>query len=400
MQKVMNEAEQYQVLAAMLAPETGGPPDTTSLEPQSFTGPRRVLADLLKRGNAGTVVLEYAGLMGEIDHIFMTDPESPNQPTGGTWADMAKVIGSVSYQWPGWLPDGMLTMIAAESEMGKSILALRIAKCYLSGAPWPDGTPFTGQPGGVLWAEAESAQAINMTRAIEWGLPIDQIYTPFPDTLQDVILDNDRHREQLSAMASRPDIRLVIVDSLSGGNARTDENSAAMLGLVKWLAELAKNTGKPVILTHHLNKLVVFESQAITLGRVRGNSAIVQIPRVVWGLDRPDPNSRATRLSVIKSNLGKKPAPLGFTIDSQGPQFTSEAPEAPRVETLQDKAADLLKALLKRGPQPATKLEAEFKDAGLSWDAAQKAKAKLGIVTIRQSGHWEWALPASKELSI
>lgn len=370
-----------------MAPEQW-PPDTSNLQPERFRGTYQELAEMLKAGAPKDTILERAERRGVLREILRVNPDA--RP--GAWDDMGGVLADVSYHWQGWLPDSMLTMIAAESEMGKSILALRIAKSYLTGAAWPDGQPFTGETGCVLWAEAESAQAINLDRARKWGLPLGHVYTPFEDTLQDIILDDKEHREQLQSIAGRPEVRLVVVDSLSGGNTRTDENSAGMINLVKWLGELAKVAGKPVLLTHHLNKFVVADNPTLTLSRVRGSSAIVQVPRVIWGLDRPDPNSNATRLSVIKSNLGTKPQPLGFTIDDQGPHFTNEPPEAPRNETLQEKAAVMLRGLLKNGPVPAVELQAKLEDVGISWDAAKRVRSKAGIVAIRNADHWEWAL--------
>lgn len=326
-------------------------------------------------------------------------PATETAPTGSNWAEMNQQIGSLEWVWQDWMLESMLTMIAAASEMGKSIVALRIASCFLTGAPWPDDTPFTGKLGSVLWLEAESAQAINLDRARKWGLPLDRIITPFRDPLADIILADERHKIQIQARAMQPDVRFIVVDSLSGANDRADENSAVMLNIVKWLSELAKNTGKPILLTHHLHKRGILDGDCISLDRVRGSSAIVQTPRVVWALDRPDPATpNNTRMAVIKSNVGRKPKPLGMTIDEYGPHFTNEAPDTPRNETLQDKAADLLKSLLKRGPVAATKIQTEFDGAGISWDAAKRACPKMGIVVARRLGHWEWSLPVEKLL--
>ena len=82
-----------------------------------------------------------------------------------TWADLDKVLGPIEWAWPGWLPKGMLTILVGQSGMGKSILALRIAQCFLSGAAFPDDTRYKGELGEVLWCEAEAAQALNLERA-------------------------------------------------------------------------------------------------------------------------------------------------------------------------------------------------------------------------------------------
>jgi len=351
---------------------------------KNHNGPNAELFDDLSSG--------YGALVGEL-----TPKSTASAPVGSNWAEMGEQIGGLSWVWKDWMLDSMLTMIAAAPEMGKSLLCLRIASCFLTGAPWPDGTPFTGKMGAVLWCESEAAQGINLDRARKWGLPLDKIITPFSDPLADVILADDRHKIQIQAQAMRPDVRLIIVDSLSGANDRQDENSAGMLNIVKWLAELAKCTSKPNLVSHHIHKRGALDGDEISLERVRGSSAIVQTPRVVWALSRPDPNSpNNTKLAVIKSNVGRKPPPLGMTIDDSGAHFTNDAPETPHTETLQDKAADLLKSLLQRGPVAATKLQVEFNGAGISWDAANRAKAKMGIVTRKDKDHWMWGLPTEK----
>jgi hypothetical protein len=326
--------------------------------------------------------------------VLQTDPAATpeqDQDTPTTWADMARAIGPVTWAWRQWLPYGFLTVLAAEPEKGKSMLLLWLAKCFLQGTPWPDGSP-SNDLGSLLWCEAEAAQALNLDRATKWGLPLDRIITPLQDGLDDVSLDDAGHRAAITAKAHLPQVRFVVVDSLRGANAG-NENDSVSMSVVKWLAELARDTGKPIVLTHHLRKRGMLDGDALTLDRVRGSSALMQPARVVWGVDTPDPaNQETRRLSVIKCNLAPKPTPLGFSIGDGGLTFTTP-PEPPRQETLQDKAADLLLSLLAAGPQPAASLQAEFNAAGISWAAAHRAKDKLSLSVVRRGKAWIWSLP-------
>jgi len=334
---------------------------------------------------------ELAALL--VDH----DPDTPPHQHS-SWADLAAVLGPVHWEWSNWLPAAMLTMVVAEQAAGKSILALRIAACYLRGDPWPDGTPFTGETGAVLWCEAESSQGMNADRATAWGLPMERILSPLPDPLDDVLLQDEEHLESIRYMAAQPHVRLVVFDSLSGGNT-AKENDPRMLHVVKFLATLAKQTGKPAILTHHLRKRGLFDGgDKITLDRIRGSGAIVQPSRVVWAIDTPDPqHEERRRLSIIKNNLrGIHCEPLGMVINDKGVTF-GDAPEPPRTETQQDKAADILKALLRKGPRRSTELQDEIEAAGVSWDAAKRAKARMGIVAKRKHNVWWWGLGADGE---
>jgi len=104
----------------------------------------------------------------------------------------------------------------------------------------------------------------------------------------------------------------------------------------------------------------------VSLERLRGHSSIVQPARLVLALDAPDPAQEdIRRLSVIKSNLGKFPAPLGLTIGDAGLSFCA-APEPPKVMTVLDQAVEALRALLEDEPVPADKIFDELKGMGIS----------------------------------
>jgi hypothetical protein len=288
----------------------------------------------------------------------------------------------------------MLTILAGEPGSGKSALALRLAAVYLKGDCWPDGITYTGDPGTVLWCESEAAQAVNLERARAWELPLERLLMPFADPLCDVQLDDQQHKGAIEKIARCDDVRLVIIDSLRGAHRR-DENSSETITVVKWLAELARDAGKPVLLTHHLRKRGLLDrGDGVELERLRGSSAIAQTARLVWALDTPnqlEPNCR--RLSVVKSNLACFPNPLGLIVDESGVHF-GPAPELPRQATVLDRAVDLLLALLSDGPKPAEEIQREVEEAGLSWVSAKRAKSKLGIVSVKPAGVWHWSLPA------
>ena len=238
-----------------------------------------------------------------------------------TWADMAREVGPIRWVWEGWLAAGFLTMVAAGLEMGKSNLCLRIASCFLRGDPWPDGSPCELPPTSILWCETEAGQAMNLDRARKWGLPLDRIVTPLADSLADVNLDHPDHRRAIAAVAAQEDIGLVIVDSLSGRSTR-DEKSAAFGEVTGWLASLARETGKPILLTHHLRKRGPNDSdpnRSVTLEMLRGSTAIAQTARTVWALDKPDSASDWRRLTQINNNLAKPAPPLGLKISTDGP---------------------------------------------------------------------------------
>lgn len=312
--------------------------------------------------------------------------------SGDNWKDLAKQLGAIEWAWEKWLPKGLLTILAGESGSGKSALALRICGVFLRGDPWPDGTPYQGEQGSVLWCEAEAAQSINLARAQAWGLPLEKIRSPLPNPAHDLRLDQPAHQAALVEKAMLPEVKLVVIDSLRG-TQQGEENSSGTMTLIKWVAEVARDSGKPVILTHHLRKRSLQDSDRVDLDRLRGSSAIVQTARVVWAVDLPDADHReAKRFQVIKSNLSTFPDPIGLKVDQEGVHF-GEVLQPPQVETVRDQAADLLLSLLERCPMKSTQVREAFEQAGISWRTANKAKKQLGIVAVRQEDTWFWSLP-------
>lgn len=349
--------------------------------------------ELARRAYAGDDPEEIIG--ASLAHLQGLRRATLDLPEPRSFEDVAALIQEMRFVWQDWLAVAMFHILAAEQEAGKSILALYIANCFLSGAPWPDGTSFEERVGEVLWCECESGQGLNYSRMRGWNLPIDRLLMPLDDPLADVRLDNPDHRRRIASYARRPDMRLIVVDSLSGATRRNENDSIAADNAF-WLASLARDTGLPILAIHHLRKAGLSDGLGVvTLDRLRGHSGITQAARVVWALDIPDPSRKEDRrLSVIKSNLGPKPPPIGMSIDGSG-AFFGISPEPPREESQTSKAADLMLALLASGPMAAEDLEREAKGAGISWATVKRAKEQLHIVSRRHGSRWYWGLPAS-----
>lgn len=322
-------------------------------------------------------------------------PANGNGHQSSSWADLKASIGPVEFDWQQWLPKGLLTILVSKSGDGKSLLALRLCGCYLLGLDWPDGTAFTVATGSVLWVEAEAAQAVNLGRAERWGYPLEKILTPFNDPTADANLDNRSHREIIAERARLPEVRLVVIDSLSGSSSRV-ENSTDIKEITLWAAKVGRDTNKPVLLLHHLNKRRKFDGEQITLDRVRGSSAIVQFGRVVWALSTPDAKQLEYRqLEQIKNNLARFPAPIGMTAAEGGIEFGVAVPVAQPPSVL-ERAMQLLDSLLANGPVQSTEIKQAFARVGISWRTANEAKKRLHLEAERQGDAWYWKFPEAE----
>jgi len=278
--------------------------------------------------------------------------------------------------------------------VGKSSGALAVARSPLLGEPWPDGSPFNDIPGGICWCETEAGQALNLDRAKRWGLPLDRILTPWPDPMQDVVLTDPAHKLRIAQTADDPDVRLVIVDSLSGGN-RIDENSSAMGRVVQGLAEIARNSGKPLLAIHHVRKRKESDPDprfGISLDQIRGHSSIVQSPRVIWGLDQPGgPTADVRRLHVIKNNLRAFPEPLGMVVHADGSVGFGDAPEEPETATVWNAACGWLEARLAGGPLPSAQILKEAAKEKIAVRTLYRAKATLRVSSLKVGRAWFWS---------
>jgi putative DNA primase/helicase len=332
------------------------------------------------------------GSEGMSEKLLARIGEMEAQTKPKTWADMDDVYKSIKWEWPKWLPKGFLVLVVSDSGQGKSNLILHICASILRGDPFPDGSPYNGDQGCIQWVETEAAEQLNWERATDWGLPKDRIYRPFNDDETEARLDSDVHRKAIKSIALRDDVKLTVVDSFSSSHRRK-ENSEDAGEISKWLAGLARDTQKIVLVSHHLNKPGKETKGEITLDRVRGHSRIVQTTRVVWAIDAPNPNDKDhKRLSVIKNNLGKIPDPIGFYITDEGIKFV-DAPNIPKAETQLDKACDILLALLSKGPVLSSKIEEDLKGAGISFATVKRAKERLQIIARRDGERWYWGLP-------
>ena len=66
-----------------------------------------------------------------------TDPltELFDELRGDVYYNSDEDIASIHWEWPGWLSPGFLTILAAQSGIGKSTLCLHLATSYRLGRP-------------------------------------------------------------------------------------------------------------------------------------------------------------------------------------------------------------------------------------------------------------------------
>jgi len=357
--------------------------------------------------NAPTRAQSNRSIAQDMDNVNQF-PNPTTPPTGEplnnlprliTWADLAKDMPPIAWKWKPWLAKGYLTVFVGQPGSGKSTVLLdAVCRPFITGDEWLDGQPFTGEIRKVLWVEGEGVTSLNVNNARDFGIPLDGFAVISYDWQKGVSVEDDAQKKAIEDIAMHPEIGAIIFDSLSTIHGADENNSTKMIPILHWLVELAAKTQKPVVVTHHLNKLELLPGQDITINHVRGSTSIVQLARTVWAISQPDPNSpELKKMYVIKSNLDKFPEPLGLTITEEG-VVPSELPrslvryssQAPVTLKKAEQAAAFLETLFKDGPVPSAKVEQAVKEAGLSYHAAKRAKTKLGLISDEWDGTKWW----------
>ena len=225
----------------------------------------------------------------------------------------------VDWLWPAWIPNGMLTLFGAAPGVGKSLVALDLARRIIHGLPFPDGAP--GHPFGrdVLIIDAEGAPALLNQRAQAWGLNTNRLYlmqSPNPSGIID--LSQSRQFKILGRMIRNIQPALVVIDSLAAASSRGETSLHSARDLLSGLAGLASMCGVALLVIHHLRKRnpsgAPASTRQVAIDDLRGSSHLSAAARSVLALS-PVP-TRSHALSASRDFEG--PAE-GSSRDFEGP---------------------------------------------------------------------------------
>ncbi len=350
----------------------------------------------------GNKLRDYLRRKLRCDRVEIGSPlhEYGEEDNTASWEDVRKLVAGIQWLVKTWIPYGMLTGIIAEPKIGKSAFVLGgLVRPIITGCNWFNGLPGP-KPGNVLWCDTEGSAAINVQRALDWGLPIDRIKVPFPeDPLRIIDLCNTDHLDRIESVICHYKCREMVVDSMRGAHGE-DENSSRIARILQSLTTVSERTKASVVIVHHTRKM--FEGEELTANSGRGSNAFLAMVRCQIAVDRPDPKSKWCRVRVLGENLGNAPQPIGFRITEQGLEF-GPAPEKPSKAPAKDDAKKWLEANMKPGEwHKAAELQDSAEDDGFSETALRRARNELGIVkpnhVRKTSDGWEWKLPGPRKV--
>lgn len=334
----------------------------------------------------------------------------------------------VRWLWPKRIPLGKITVLDGDPGLGKSTLTLDLAARVSTGSPLPDRVALDHR-GAVLIVSAEDGigDTIRPRLAaagadLERITVLDSIQVPKRDgTVEERPLVLPVDLDHLEEAITTTGAVLVILDPLSaflGGEVDSYKDQHVRRALMP-LARLAERTGVAILIVRHLSK----SGGPNALYRGGGSIAIIGAARAGL-LVAPDPGDPTRRiLASTKSNLAPMTDALAYRVVSddlhdcgriawEGPTkhraddlLAAPAPPDDLDETSALAAAvAFLEEVLAEGDLWTGEVKEEAKAAGVAWRTVERAKARLGVTSIKvgRPGDdvqgWKYHLPEVRQI--
>lgn len=323
----------------------------------------------------------------------------------------------VRWLWQYWLALGKLHILAGAPGQGKTTIALAMAATVTIGGHWPDGSRCA--PGNVLiWSGEDDPEDTLLPRLLAAGADDGRCHF-IKGAMRDgevVPFDPARDLQQLREEIDRiGGVRLLIVDPVVSAVTGDSHNNAEVRRALQPLVDLAAACDCAVLGITHFAKGGQGNDPA---QRVVGSVAFTAVARVVLVAARVKGEAGEDKriLARAKSNIGPDDGGFEYHLEQTEPLpgihashiawgkavegsarelLTDPAPEdgdAEEAATAKDTAQEFLMQLLADGPTPTKTVQAEAKEAGISWATVRRASDALGVKKRKSEGGWYWSL--------
>ena len=301
-------------------------------------------------------------------------PEGKSDDAPATLEDVRAGDSRSQFVWYPWIAAASISAIAAFEGVGKTRLALDLARRIWFAMPWPDGQAATFPAGTpTLWICSDGQQAELANAAEAFGLPRSAIFlnSPRSEPYGGSSIDDAESLERLERYVNQIGPAIVYIDSLTYATGLDLCAAPQVRELMTPLRDIAQRTGTTITPLLHVAK----DGQALGR-RVKG------LTRTILQLECPDPeNPSRLRLSVSKSFAIRPPA-LGVTMHDKGNDYDSDPPSPPEPQGKQgrppessDKARQfIIDSLTRENNRKATALCHEWVSEGGSKSAFWRAR--------------------------
>ncbi len=303
-------------------------------------------------------------------------------------------VKNVEWLWYPYIPYGKITIVQGDPGDGKSTFALNLASIVSNGYE----IPFTNtkiEPSNVVYQNSEDGQEDTICPRLKaCGANLERV-AYIEETDAALTMDDER----LDKVLEETGARLLILDPIQAyfGDSIDMNRAGKIRPIMSKLAKMAERRHCAVILIGHMSK----GKSTKNLYRGLGSIDIPAAARSVLLVSKMKEDPEHRIIAHIKSNL----APIGdsivFSINANSKvawlrksRMTAEeiVKERPNSSGKKNRATDLLYGLLSSGERLATEVMAECRKAGICERTLNKAKAVVGVKSLKKKDGWYWVI--------
>jgi putative DNA primase/helicase len=340
-------------------------------------------------------------------------------------------VQEIEWLWKPRLPLGMLSLLAGDPKLGKSLTTIGLGAAISRGLALPMDKTERAAASVIFMSAEDDPSRVIAPRLRAAGADLDRVHIlesivvqggaskngepelPDVEMLPSIMASDieaiEREAKQLG------DCRLIIIDPVTAYLPGVDDHKSTEVRGALWpLKSMAERLNAAVVLVTHMSKGGATNAKYKVLGSIayvgtcRANFLFIK--------DGNDPTGRKVLMCDNGCNLAAQVETLSYTVEEKdgapvvawdtepSPITADEAIQAlnrdPEQRAQRRESDQWLLEKLKDGPILASEIESAAEDAGVSFAYLKKAKNRLGVKSEKDGfdkSKWRWFLPKSKK---